>query len=126
MNVHELQRDQLTELKQRYLCENGDPSWGDMASSDEIISDETIFQEYDGVEFTDDDFSCSYTRVIRIDGRLLDAVNAILYEMKGNFVKSEGNVNKGGFQSDGNMYMPLILLSPEEYAALQDSAWKID
>ena len=26
MNVHELQRDQLTELKQRYLCENGDPS----------------------------------------------------------------------------------------------------
>lgn len=126
MNVHELQRDQLIELKQRYLCEHGDPSWGDMADSDELVADQMIFDEYEDVDFTEDDFSCTATQIIRINGRLLDAINAILYEMKGNFVKSDGNVNQGGYQSDGNMYMPLILLSQEEYAALQDSAWRIE
>lgn len=121
MNVHELQRDQLIELKQRYLCENDNPSWGDMADSDELVSDETIFQEYEGVEFTEDDFSCSSTQLIRINSQLLDAVNTILYGMKGNFVKKQD-----GFESDGNMYMPLILLSEEEYAALQDAHWGIN
>lgn len=118
MNVHELQRDQLIELKQRYLCEHGNPSWGEMADSDELVADQVIFDEYEGVDFTEDDFSCSAMQTIRINSRLLDAVNTILYEMKGNFVKSDDNINQGGFQSDGNMYMPLILLSQEEYAAL--------
>ena len=126
MNVHELQRDQLIELKQRYLCEHGNPSWGEMADSDELVADQVIFDEYEGVDFTEDDFSCSAMQTIRINSRLLDAVNTILYEMKGNFVKSDDNINQGGFQSDGNMYMPLILLSQEEYAALQDNYWKIE
>ena len=126
MNVHELQRDQLIELKQRYLCEHGNPSWGEMADSDELVADQVIFDEYEGVDFTEDDFSCSAMQIIRINSRLLDAVNTILYEMKGNFVKSDDNINQGGFQSDGNMYMPLILLSQEEYAALQDNSWKIE
>lgn len=126
MNVHELQRDQLIELKQRYLCEHGNPSWGEMADSDELVADQVIFDEYEGVDFTEDGFSCSAMQTIRINSRLLDAVNTILYEMKGNFVKSDDNINQGGFQSDGNMYMPLILLSQEEYAALQDNSWKIE
>ena len=73
MNVRDLTRDQLMELKQNYLTTLADsgqyaeimgvdydePSTGDLANADEIVPDETIFSYYDGVEFYGDDFICT-------------------------------------------------------------------
>lgn len=127
MKVQELTRDQLTELKQRYLCENGNPSWGDMAEPDEVVSDETIFAEFEGIDFTEDDFFGKSTYTIKISSSLFEAINTILYGMKDSFVKNDPEIfNDNGYQSDGNMGMPLIFLSQEEYIALMESNWKID
>ena len=63
-------RSQLIELKQQYLCQLADageyravtgfdrdePAWGDLAAADEIVSDLTIFNHFDGYTFTADDF----------------------------------------------------------------------
>ena len=43
MTVHELTREQLIELKQHMLCEQGSPSYGELADADELVSDETVF-----------------------------------------------------------------------------------
>ncbi|MCQ2211378.1 MAG: hypothetical protein MJZ34_13920 [Paludibacteraceae bacterium] len=62
MNVRELTRNQLVELKQNYLTEKLDqdgqsPSYGELATADETISDEEVFSYYAGTEFSEDDFS---------------------------------------------------------------------
>lgn len=44
MTVHELSRDQLIELKQHMLCEQGSPSYGELADADELISDEKVLR----------------------------------------------------------------------------------
>lgn len=68
MNVTELNRDQLIELKQSYLevlNESGEHeevvgvSYGELANADEIVPDDVIFDYYDGIIFTEDDFFCS-------------------------------------------------------------------
>ena len=64
MKVTELNRDQLVELKQRYLTDwyNGYgqcPSWEELANADTIVSDETIQDYFDGIEFVPEDFSCT-------------------------------------------------------------------
>lgn len=73
MNVTELSREQIVELKGDYLCRLADegtfaevmgvdydaPSWGDMANADEIVPDDVIFEEYAGTDFVPDDFCCS-------------------------------------------------------------------
>lgn len=60
MNTHELNRDQMTELKGNYLCETQENvSWGELADADEIVSDQTIHEYYAGTDFSDDDFCCS-------------------------------------------------------------------
>lgn len=60
MKVTELSREQLVELKQAYLCENGyEPSWYELATADEIVDDETIIEEYEGTHFVNDDFFCT-------------------------------------------------------------------
>lgn len=61
MTVNELNRDQLIQLKQNLLMErmdaNGEwPSWGEMADADSLISDEDVYDEFSGIEFTKDDF----------------------------------------------------------------------
>ena len=61
MNVKELSRDQIEELKQEYLTrkmdENGEtPSYEELALADQTISDDEIFEEYAGTEFSPDDF----------------------------------------------------------------------
>ena len=70
MTIHELNRDQLSELKANYLVELANegtfaevvgvdydaPSWGDMANADEIVPDDVIFEQYAGTEFSEDDF----------------------------------------------------------------------
>lgn len=61
MTVKELNREQLIQLKQNFLDEenyrNGEgTSYGELAAADELVSDETIFNEYSGYVFSEDDF----------------------------------------------------------------------
>ena len=67
MTVKELNRDQLHELKQAYYSELmgvniNEPSYEMIASIDEYVSDEFIYEHYDGYSFTEDDFFCSAER----------------------------------------------------------------
>lgn len=73
MDVHELSRDQIVELKCNYLtkladegsyadvlnCDYNEPSYLDLANADDIVPDDCIFREYEGVDFVNDDFFCS-------------------------------------------------------------------
>ena len=73
MDVHDLSREQLIELKQNYLTQLADegsfaevldvdydePSYRDIAMADEIVPDCVIFKNYEGVCFVPDDFFCS-------------------------------------------------------------------
>lgn len=73
MTVRELSRDQLVELKGNYMAElvnegafaevmgrdYDEPSYGDYADADEIISDEFIFEHYGHYDFCNDDFFCT-------------------------------------------------------------------
>lgn len=59
MTVHELTREQLIELKQHMLCEQGSPSYGELADADELVSDESAFAEFDATDFSEDDFFCT-------------------------------------------------------------------
>lgn len=73
MDVHDLSRDQLIELKQRYLsqladegsfaevmdCDYDEPSYWDLANADDIVPDCVIFKNYEGVCFVPDDFFCT-------------------------------------------------------------------
>lgn len=70
MTVYELNRDQLMQLKQNYLCQLADcgefaeivgvdydvPSYNDLMLADDIVPDDVIFRNYDGVYFTEEDF----------------------------------------------------------------------
>lgn len=70
MNVQDLSREQIVELKQAYLTRLADegtfaevldvdydePSCSDLANADDIVPDDVIFEEYDGTDFVDDDF----------------------------------------------------------------------
>ncbi len=73
MNVKELTRDQMVELKQNYMIELADegtfaevmnvdydhPAWGDMAYADDLVPDDVIFEHYGDIDFVDDDFWCT-------------------------------------------------------------------
>jgi len=59
MDVRELNREQLEELKGNYLCERDGVAWWDIANADAIVTDEEIFEHYAGTDFVNDDFSCS-------------------------------------------------------------------
>ena len=61
MSVTELNREQLTELKQAYLTELFDrdglePSWGELADADQLIPDAELFEAYEGCIFAPGDF----------------------------------------------------------------------
>lgn len=67
MTVQELDRDQLIELKQAYITEKNDEvgegtSWGELADTDELISDKEIYAAYECYDFVNDDFFCSAGR----------------------------------------------------------------
>jgi len=58
MTFDELNRDQITQLKQAILSERQEAvSWGELANADEIISDEEAREEYGDTIFSEDDFS---------------------------------------------------------------------
>ena len=73
MDVLELSREQLIELKQDYLeqlanegtfaevldVDYDEPSYWDLANADDIVPDDVIFRQYEGVDFVTDDFFCS-------------------------------------------------------------------
>lgn len=73
MDVRELSKDQMLELKQNYLtkladegsyaevmnCDYNEPSYHDLANADEIVPDDVIFREYEGIHFVMDDFWCT-------------------------------------------------------------------
>ena len=61
MNVTELSREELMELKSRYYTEhiNENASYGELADIDSLVSDNVIFTVFAGVEFRDDDFFCN-------------------------------------------------------------------
>lgn len=57
MNITELTRGQLELVKQRYYMErNENVSWGELADIDNLVSDKEVFEEYDGVDFVEEDF----------------------------------------------------------------------
>lgn len=58
MTVYDLNRDQLIELKQRYLADAAgrDLSYGELADADSLVTDEEIYNYYAGTEFVVDDF----------------------------------------------------------------------
>lgn len=60
MTVYQLNRDELTELKQRHYSKNHTNfSYNEMVSIDTLVTDEEIYQEYEGTTFTIDDFFCN-------------------------------------------------------------------
>jgi len=57
MDVKELSRTQLEQLKQDYYCKtNTAVSWGELANIDALVSDETIYENYKDICFTEEDF----------------------------------------------------------------------
>lgn len=73
MTLQELSKDQLHELKERYLMELADegtfaevlgvdydePSYEDLSNADDIVPDDVIEREYEGICFVEDDFFCT-------------------------------------------------------------------
>lgn len=59
MKVTDLNRNELDELKQAYANERNDNiSYEELADALDI-SDDVIFDHFDGIEFTEDDFFCN-------------------------------------------------------------------
>ena len=59
--VRDLTREQLNELKQSYkiqLEQDGDFSYEELVNATNI-PDDVIFEHYEGITFTDDDFFCT-------------------------------------------------------------------
>lgn len=61
MKVTELTREQLIQLKQRYLTDWYDdlgqsPSCSELADADAIVSDEAVFDYFEGTNFVEEDF----------------------------------------------------------------------
>ena len=59
LTVDSLTRDQLTQLKQHYYTvKRGEKgvSYGELAAVDNLVTDAEIFDEYNGVIFSEDDF----------------------------------------------------------------------
>ena len=57
MSVYELNKNQLIELKQNYLFKRDENiSYDKLLDADIIVSDEEIFNEYENVKFSEDDF----------------------------------------------------------------------
>lgn len=73
MTIKDLSKDQLYELKQRYLMKLADegtsaevmdvdydePSYEDLANAGDTVPDDVIEREYEGVCFVENDFFCT-------------------------------------------------------------------
>lgn len=57
MNLKELNKNQIEQLKQRYYCDrNKNVSYGELIDIDELVSDEEIEEEYGATFFVEEDF----------------------------------------------------------------------
>ena len=58
MNVRDLNKKQLTELKIDYYHEhvNNKPSYNELANIDNLVNDNIIFEYYESFYFVEDDF----------------------------------------------------------------------
>jgi hypothetical protein len=61
MTVYELNAEQLHQVKESYLIqkrdEAGEPCYmSELADADNLIGNEEIYCEYDGINFSEDDF----------------------------------------------------------------------
>lgn len=70
MNVKDLSREELVELKESYMTQLAnegtfaevfgvdyhEPSWGDLANADKLVPDDVVFRQYEGIEFVPEDF----------------------------------------------------------------------
>jgi len=60
MNVKELNREQILQLKQDFLCSQPEwPSWKELADADTLVDDQTIFDLHAGTNFVPEDFTCT-------------------------------------------------------------------
>jgi hypothetical protein len=73
MTFDELNEDQRTELKQCILMERNEhrgegTSYDELALADDLVSDESLRDLYEGTEFSEDDFTCScHRRTVKVD-----------------------------------------------------------
>ena len=97
MNVKELNRAQLLQLKANYYEEHHAEgvSYGELADVDSLVSDEEIIEAYDGVDFVEEDFTNS-------EPITEDDLRAKLWEMGLDLLKS------------GNSGAVYALYSPQE------------
>lgn len=58
MTVKELNRDQLERLKADYYDKRHPEgvSYGELAAVNSLVTDQEVFEAYDGVDFSEDDF----------------------------------------------------------------------
>ena len=57
MTVKELDRDQLNVLRVDIMVKRGMPVfWSDIVDASETICDDEVFREFDGYDFSEDDF----------------------------------------------------------------------
>ena len=63
MTVFELNRDQLAELKVYYyekeVLKDEGISYGEIVEIDDLVTDEEVFEYFNGYVFVEDDFWCS-------------------------------------------------------------------
>lgn len=56
MTIHELNEEQLRQVKQRYYVERHNASYEDLINIERLVTDEEVFEEYEGTEFVEEDF----------------------------------------------------------------------
>lgn len=62
MELAELSREQIIELKEHILCQDKEAegvSYGELLDADELIPDSRVKEEYSGTIFSEDDFFCT-------------------------------------------------------------------
>ena len=60
MNVRDLNEDQIRQLKESILLErmetDEEPSWGELADVNTLVSDEEVYDKYADIYFVPEDF----------------------------------------------------------------------
>lgn len=61
MSVHELNQDQIEFLKREILIselekQGKQPSWGELAEVNSLVTDKEVLAEYDDTDFCEEDF----------------------------------------------------------------------
>lgn len=89
MTVQELSKEQYKELCQAYITEfwvdnehgTTSPSMGELVCADELVAQDVIFNHYEGINFTDDDFFCTakskYIATVDISRKDFDRINKL-------------------------------------------------